>query len=188
MAPITIILTAIGLSMDAFAISIASGITIKRNRFRHAIRIALSFGIFQAVMPMLGWLLGISIRDLIEHIDHWVAFALLSSIGIKMFYESTKLEAVEEKKDLLSFWVLILLSFATSMDALAVGLTFAFVNISIAAPAIIIGAITFLISLCGVYIGDKSGHFFEKRIEAFGGIVLIIIGIKILLTHLMGSG
>ena len=185
---ITILLTAIGLAMDTFAVSIASGMTIKKSRLRHAIRMALSFGIFQAVMPVIGWLAGWGINGFIEHIDHWIAFGLLSFIGIKMIYESTKLEKMEERNEYLAFGTLMLLSLATSIDALAIGLTFAFLHIYIVTPVIIIGAVTFSLSLAGVYIGDKFGHFFEKRIEALGGVVLIAIGIKILLQHLLGMG
>ncbi len=185
MSVIAVILTALGLAMDAFAVSIASGITMQRLKFGHAAKIAVSFGLFQAVMPVLGWLAGLNLRDFIQHIDHWLAFGLLSFIGIKMIYESTKLEAVEKRKDPLRLPVLFVLSLATSMDALAVGLTFAFLKISIAAPAITIGIITFLLSLLGVYIGGKFGHFFEKKIEALGGIILILIGIKILAQHLL---
>ena len=179
-------MTAFGLAMDAFAVSVASGFTIKRLHLRHAVVIALSFGLFQAIMPVLGWLAGIGIRELIQHIDHWLAFGLLSFIGIKMIYESTKLEAIEHRKDPLAFPVLIVLSIATSIDALAVGLTFAFLKIAIAGPVIIIGSITFILSLLGVYIGDKFGHFFENKIEAIGGIILILIGLRILISHLLG--
>lgn len=188
MTLIAIILTAIGLAMDTFAISIASGMTVKKTKFRHAVRMALSFGIFQAVMPVIGWLAGWGIKDFIEHIDHWIAFGLLSFIGIKMIYESTKLEKMEERNEFLAFGTLMMLSLATSIDALAVGLTFAFLHIHIITPIMIIGAVTFLLSLTGFYIGDKFGHFFEKRIEALGGVVLIAIGIKILLQHLLGMG
>jgi len=187
MTHIAIIITAIGLAMDTFAISIASGMTIKKSKFRHAVRMALSFGIFQAVMPVLGWLAGWGVKDFIEHIDHWIAFGLLSFIGAKMIYESTKLEKMEERNEFLAFGTLMLLSLATSIDALAVGLTFAFLDIEILTPVIIIGSTTFLLSLSGVYIGDKFGHFFEKKIEVLGGLVLIAIGIKILLQHLLGN-
>jgi putative Mn2+ efflux pump MntP len=182
---VAVIFTAFGLAMDAFAVSVASGLTIKKLRLRNAMTIAASFGMFQAVMPVIGWLAGLGIRDFTEHIDHWLAFGLLSFIGIKMIYESTKLETVESRKDPLRIPVLFVLSVATSMDALAVGLTFAFLNISIAAPVVIIGAVTFLLSLGGVYIGDRFGHFFEKKIEALAGVILILIGLKILILHLL---
>jgi len=186
MTLIAIIFTAFGLAMDAFAVSIASGITIQRLRYRHAIIIALSFGIFQAIMPILGWMAGFGLRTFMAHFEHWIAFGLLSFIGLKMIYESVVIEKTESRIDPLSFFVLLFLSLATSMDALAVGFTFAFLKISIAAPAIIIGCITFLLSLLGVYIGDRFGHFFEKKIEVIGGIILIIIGAKILITHFLG--
>lgn len=185
MTLIAVIFMAFGLAMDAFAVSVASGITIKRVKARHAIRIAVSFGLFQAVMPVLGWMAGLGLRDFIEHIDHWLAFGLLLFVGIKMIYESTRLEEAENRRDPLRSHVLLLLSIATSIDAFAVGLTFAFLSISIAGPVIIIGGITFVLSLAGVYIGDKVGHFFEKKIEAIGGLILIAIGTKILIDHLM---
>ncbi len=185
MTLIAVIFMAFGLAMDAFAVSVASGITIKRVKARHAIRIAVSFGLFQAAMPVLGWMAGLGLRDFIKHIDHWLAFGLLLFVGIRMIYESTRLEEAEKRRDPLRSHVLLLLSIATSIDAFAVGLTFAFINISIAGPVIIIGCITFVLSLAGVYIGDKVGHFFEKKIEAIGGLILIAIGTKILIDHLM---
>ena len=185
MTLIAVVFTAFGLAMDAFAVSIASGLTIKHLKVKHAVRIAVFFGMFQAVMPIIGWLAGLSIRDFTEHIDHWLAFGLLSFIGIKMIYESTKLENVGNRRDPLRIPVLFILSVATSIDALAVGLTFAFLNVSIVAPVIIIGAVTFLLSLIGVYIGDRFGHFFERKIEALAGIILILIGLRILILHIL---
>ena len=183
---IAVILTAFGLAMDAFAVSVASGIAMREIRVRHAIRIAISFGLFQAIMPLIGWFAGRGFSDLVEDIDHWIAFGLLLAIGAKMIYESTKLEKAEKKRNILRFHVLLFLSIATSMDALAVGLTFAFLKVAVLLPVVVIGLVTFLLSLAGIYIGDTFGHFFERKIEAFGGIVLIIIGAKILITHLMG--
>jgi len=184
MSIITIILIALGLATDAFAVSIASGVIIKRLNITHALRIALSFGLFQAFMPIIGWLAGITLRNFIAGTDHWIAFGLLTFIGCKMIYESTKIEKIEKEFDPLNFYVLMLLSIATSIDALAVGLSLSLLKIFIVTPSIIIGGVTFLLCLAGVYIGEKFGHFFEKKIEIFGGIILIGIGIKILLQHL----
>jgi len=182
---ITIVLIAFGLAMDAFAVSITSGITIKNLKINHALTIAAFFGSFQAFMPLIGWLAGLSLTDYISGIDHWIAFGLLAFIGCKMIYESTRIESAHKETNPLNFHVLLLLSIATSIDALAVGVSFAFLQIAIATPIIIIGTITFALSFLGVFIGDKSGHLFENKIEIAGGIVLFAIGIKILLEHLI---
>ena len=174
----------IGLAMDAFAVSIASGFTIHRLRVRYAFRIAFFFGAFQAVMPIIGWLAGLSVRDFISAIDHWIAFGLLLLVGGKMIYEATFMEGDDDKKDPLNITILLVLSIATSIDALAVGLTLSFINVEIVTPAVIIGIVTFVFSFAGVYIGDRFGHFLESKIEILGGVVLIGIGIKILLDHL----
>ena len=142
MGIVTVLLIAVGLAMDAFAVSITSGLAIRQLRIKHAIKIALYFGLFQAVMPVVGWLAGLSLRTFIENIDHWIAFGLLSFIGCKMIYESFKMKSDEdEKNDPLNIYVLLMLSIATSIDALAVGVSFAFLNTSIAAPVIIIGIV-----------------------------------------------
>ena len=181
----TVFIIALGLAMDAFAVSIASGIAIKHLRIRHALLIAIFFGGFQAVMPVIGWLSGIGLRSLISSVDHWVAFGLLTGIGVKMVYEATKIErAAAVEKDPLNIVILCMLAFATSIDALAVGVSFACLNVTILQPALIIGIVTFVTSLSGVYIGDAFGHFFERKIEVFGGIVLMAIGCKILFEHL----
>ena len=180
----TILLIALGLAMDAFAVSITSGFIIKHIKINKALQIAIFFGLFQAIMPVIGWLLGISLKGFISGFDHWIAFGLLGIIGCKMIYESFKLESAENKIDPLNIYVLFILSIATSIDALAVGLSLSFLKVAIALPAIIIGIVTFLLSFLGVYIGDKFGHFFERKIEAIGGLILIGIGIKILIEHL----
>ena len=170
--------------MDAFAVSITSGLTIKQLRIAHAIRIGLFFGAFQAIMPLAGWLAGLSVRDFVADVDHWIAFGLLILIGGKMIYEALGMESVDRKQDPLKISVLLMLSIATSIDALAVGVTFAILNVSIILPVMVIGMVTFVMSFAGVYIGDRLGHFFEKKIEILGGLVLIGIGIKILIEHL----
>jgi manganese efflux pump family protein len=179
-----IIFIALALAMDAFAVSIASGITIKQTRLKYALIMGTWFGLFQAIMPFLGWLAGLKLRGLIENIDHWVAFALLSFIGCKMIYESFKIESIEEKTNPFDFKVLFMLAIATSIDALATGLSFAVLKIEILTPILIIGLVTFVMSFTGVLIGEKGSHFFEKKIEFAGGFILICIGVKILLSHL----
>jgi putative Mn2+ efflux pump MntP len=181
---ITILFIAFGLAMDAFAVSITNGITIKHQRINNALKIGIFFGSFQALMPLIGWLAGLRLRDFISGFDHWVAFGLLSLIGGKMIYESTKIGDDKEIRSL-NLFVLLLLSIATSIDALAVGLSFAFLKISIATPIIVIGIVTFMLSFLGVLVGNRLGHFFEKKMEIVGGLILIGIGIKILIEHLV---
>lgn len=181
---LNIYLIAIGLSMDAFAVSITNGLIIKEIKIRHAFRIAFSFALFQAGMPILGWVGGLTFRNYIESIDHWIAFGLLTLIGSKMIYESfvqNEDETICKERSCLNPKILLLMSIATSIDALAVGITFAVINIEIITPIIIIGCITFIFCFAGIYIGSKAGHFFEKRIETIGGIILIAIGLKILI-------
>ena len=179
---ITIIGIGIGLSMDALAVSVINGFVIKKLKLRHAFRIAFSFGFFQGVMPVVGWAAGLSFRKYIQNIDHWVAFSLLCIVGGKMIYES--INCREEKRDCLQFPALLLLSIATSIDALAVGLSFSFLQVEIMIPAIIIGAVTFIICFIGIYVGDKIGRFIGNKLELIGGLILIVIGIKILIEHL----
>ncbi|MFH0957980.1 MAG: manganese efflux pump MntP family protein [Pseudomonadota bacterium] len=181
---ITIILIALGLAMDAFAVSITSGFTLRSLKIRHAFRIAVFFGLFQAIMPGIGWLAGNNLRDFISGVDHWIAFGLLSIIGCKMIFESTQMRSNGKEIDPLNIYVLLILSVATSIDALAVGLSLSFLNISIVTPAIIIGMITFLLSFLGVILGNRFGHIFENKIEIVGGLILIGIGAKILFEHL----
>ena len=181
---LNILFIAFGLAMDAFAVSITSGLTIKNLKIKHAFRIALFFGLFQAIMPLIGWLSGLTIKDFVMSIDHWVAFILLSFIGCKMIYESTKIESENIKTNPLNLYTLLMLSIATSIDALAVGISFAFLLVSIITPVVIIGVVTFILSFVGVFIGNLKGHLFEGKIEIIGGIILIGIGIKILIEHL----
>jgi manganese efflux pump family protein len=185
MTHLTLILLALALAMDAFAVSIASGIAIKDLRIKHALIIASWFGIFQAVMPLLGWLSGIKLQRFICEIDHWIVFGLLFFIGCKMIYEAFKIESVEKKTNPMDVAVLFSLSIATSIDAFAAGVSFALLDIGVAEPVIFIGIITFIMSFIGVWIGDRGTHFFEKKIEIAAGLVLIGIGIKVLIGHLM---
>lgn len=181
---LTIICIAIGLAMDAFAVSVANGLIIKKKKFFNAFKFGLSFGLFQMIMPLIGWSTGITLRHRMAGVDHWIAFGLLSVIGCKMIYEACALEQAEPTDKDVTIWLLLGLSVATSVDALAVGISFAFLNIVIIVPAIIIGVITFLMSYVGVLIGTTFGHIFEKKIEIIGGLMLIGIGIKILFEHL----
>jgi putative Mn2+ efflux pump MntP len=181
---LTLLLIAFGLAMDAFAVSISNGITIQRQRTNHALRIGIFFGFFQALMPLIGWAAGLNLRDLISGVDHWIAFSLLAFIGCKMIYESKMMDSREKEARPLNLPTLLMLSVATSIDALAVGISFALLQISIVTPILVIGVVTFLLSFVGVLTGSKIGHFFEKKIEILGGLVLIGIGMKILLEHL----
>lgn len=181
----TIVLIAFGLAMDAFAVSIANGATTRKLGNNGALKMATFFGAFQAFMPVIGWLAGLSVIDFISGFDHWIAFLLLVFIGCKMIYESITLEPNQRPANPLNTHTILALSIATSIDALAVGLSFAFLKIFIAIPVIVIGAVTFTLSLAGVYIGSRLGHFFEKKIEVAGGLVLIGIGVKILIEHLL---
>lgn len=180
-----LIFIAFGLAMDSFAVSITSGITIKHLKLNHALRIAAFFGGFQAIMPLIGWTAGLSLKNYISNIAHWIAFALLAFIGSKMIYEATKIERAEKKSDPLDLKTLLLLAIATSIDALAIGISFAILQIDIATPIIIIGTITFALSFLGAFAGKKLGHLFENKIEIAGGLLLIVIGTKILLEHLI---
>jgi putative Mn2+ efflux pump MntP len=181
----TIIVVAVGLAIDAFVVSIISGGAYKQLHVKHALRMALFFGGFQALMPLIGFMAGLSVKDYIESYDHWIAFGLLAAVGGKMIYESFKIKSIEEKFDPSNIFVLLMLSVATSIDALAIGITLSLITSSIIAAIIIIGLVTFVLSYLGVYIGKRFGHFFENKIEAAGGIILIGIGIKILFEHLL---
>jgi len=183
---------AVGLSMDAFAVSITSGATIRKVTPRFAIKLSLTFGIFQAVMPMIGWLIGKAGESFISSVDHWVALILLSYLGIRMIVESRKKSSCEipvEKKDDLSLKTLMTLAVATSIDALATGIilpsavgasTITLLLLSVG----IIGMITFILCLIGVYVGKRFGRLCSPVTEILGGVVLIGIGVKIFIEHL----
>jgi putative Mn2+ efflux pump MntP len=180
----TIFFIAVGLAMDAFAVSIASGLAIKQFKVNHAMMIAFFFGFFQGIMPVIGWLAGFSLREAIAAIDHWIAFVLLVIIGVKMIVEATRKKAEMKTIDPLNIYVLLILAIATSIDALAVGLSLAFLQLLIITPAVIIGSVTFVLSLIGVIIGSRTGDFLKNKVEFLGGLILIIIGSKILIEHL----
>jgi putative Mn2+ efflux pump MntP len=181
---ITIIFIAVGLSMDALAISVVAGALYRHRPFKPAFLLATSFGGFQALMPLIGYAAAINFKHYIEGYDHWVASAILSAIGLKMIYESFKIKSAQQKFDPCNIPVLLFLSIATSIDALAVGISLSLITNSIFLAVLTIGLTTFIICYIGVFIGKSFGHFFESKIEAIGGLVLIAIALKILLQHL----
>lgn len=183
---ISIFLIAIGLAMDAFAVAVACGLAVRPLRASYAFRIAFFFGAFQTFMPILGWAAGVSLRLIIASFDHWIAFVLLFAIGCKMIYESFRKGKKNSCDKAVSPGGLLVLSLATSIDALAVGISFAFLNETILFPSIIIGLVTFTISFAGVWLGNRFGHIFENKLEMAGGLILIGIAIKILVSHLAG--
>lgn len=180
---VTVILIAIGLAMDAFAVSIAKGISVNENKLKSAILLASLFGGFQALMPVIGWLAGLGLEDIIMGVDHWIAFVLLGFIGSKMIYDSTRSE--DGKEEDITLFAALTLAVATSIDALMVGLTFAFLETPILIPILIIGVITFALSFVGVIFGSGMGSIFGKKIKILGGLILILIGIRILIEHLL---
>ena len=180
----SLILLSVGLAMDSFTVSICSGMTMNPVRLFYALRIAFLFGIFQALMPVAGWLGGTGLADLIGPYDHWIAFTLLAFIGGKMIREATQGAACERRIDPGSIGVLLVLSVATSIDALAVGLSLAFIKVDIVLPVIMIGAITAALSMAGVYLGRKCGSLFQSRVQTLGGLILIGIGVRIVIKHL----
>ncbi len=184
----SIFLIALGLAMDAFAVSITSGVIIKRHKLQKAFVFGFMFGGFQMLMPVLGWRVGQAFCFFISGIDHWIAFGLLFLIGSKMIWEAFQMEKIERTSSDMTFLVLLGLSIATSVDALAVGISFAFLQISILLPVLVIGVITFVMSFAGVVLGSRFGGGSEKKIEIVGGGVLIAIGFKILVSHLVSSG
>jgi manganese efflux pump family protein len=181
----TILFIAIGLAMDAFAVSVVVGSVYRQLHVKQALRMALFFGGFQAVMPVIGFLAGLGLKEHIAAYDHWVAFGLLTLVGGKMIYESLKIEAAQRNLDPCNLLVLLALAVATSIDALAVGITLSLLVASIALAAAIIGLVTFGLSYAGVTIGKRFGHVCESQIEVAGGLILIGIGVKILVEHLM---
>lgn len=184
---VELLLIGVGLSMDAFAVSVCKGLNMRgKVNFKHAGVIALFFGGFQALMPLIGYFLGIGFEKYITKIDHWIAFVLLGFIGGKMVIEAIKEWNAEDKQeeDKLDIKELFILAVATSIDALAVGITFAFLSVNIWSAISIIGVTTFILSLIGVVIGNKFGSKYKSKAELVGGIILVLMGIKILLEHL----
>lgn len=182
MGVLELILIAVGLAMDAFAVSVCKGLSMSKMEWKKAVIIGLYFGGFQALMPLIGYVLGVGFEDKIKSLDHWIAFILLVFIGINMIKEA--FETKEESNDKIDFKTMIILAIATSIDALAVGVTFAFLNVNIMLAISLIGIITFIISMIGVKIGNVFGDKYETKAELAGGFILIFLGTKILLEHL----
>lgn len=182
-----IFLIGIGLSMDAFAVAVSKGLSMRRINYRAGFIIALFFGAFQAGMPLIGYFAAIRFERYITAVDHWIVFGLLLLIGLKTIIEAVK-ELKDEKKEQEEFSLkwgeLVLLAFATSVDALAVGISFAFLNVKIFGAVAIIGCTTLVLSFAGVLIGNRFGTRFKAKAEIAGGIILILIGVKVLLEHL----
>ena len=182
---VEILLIGIGLSMDAFSVSICKGLTTKKFSWKMALICGLWFGVFQALMPLIGFFLGSQFEQYITAVDHWIAFGLLFLIGANMIREAlSKKESDVPSDNSLSFKTMLLLAIATSIDALAVGISFACIQVKIWSSVLIIGVTTFLFSIIGVKIGNVFGSKFEKSAGIIGGIILILIGLKILLEHL----
>ena len=180
---LSVVLIAIGLAMDAFAVSIAKGMSVGKDKLNSAIMLASLFGGFQALMPVIGWLAGVGLMDVIMGVDHWIAFGLLGFIGAKMIYDSTKKE--DPKEEVVTLVAGLTLAVATSIDALMVGLSFAFLETPILIPIVIIGVVTFALSFVGVMFGSKMGSIFGREVRILGGLILILIGMRILLDHLL---
>ena len=181
---VELLLIAIGLSMDAFSVSVCKGLTTRKFSWRMALVCGLWFGLFQALMPVVGYFLGIQFQHLIDSIDHWIAFGLLFLIGANMIREAIWGGEDHQHNGSLEFKTMFLLAVATSIDALAVGVSFACIQVELWSSVLVIGITTFLFSVLGVKIGNVFGSKFEKSAEIIGGIIVILIGLKILLEHL----
>jgi len=184
---LTLLGIALGLAMDAFAVAIGAGLQLCEVSRRQAFRLAWHFGLFQAFMPIIGWLAGRTLVQYIAPVDHWIAFGLLALIGGKMIYEAFQEEDQEaEACDPTKGWRLVMLSVATSIDALAVGLSLALLGVSIWYPAIVIGIVAGVLTIIGLDLGKRFGALLGRRMEVVGGLILIGIGVKILVEHLAG--
>lgn len=179
-----IFLIALSMAMDAFAVSLGSGVKIGPGP-RPVFRIAFHFGLFQALLPIIGWLFGNTIEPYVKGIDHWVAFGLLAFVGIRMVRSGLSKGKEESQKDPSRGWTMVMLSIAVSIDALAIGLSLAFLGITIWTPAIVIGLVTGALSLIGLRVGNGVGKKYGKPVEVLGGLVLIGIGVRIVVSHLM---
>jgi putative Mn2+ efflux pump MntP len=184
---ITIVAVAIGLSFDTFAVSISYGVIRSRILFRQAVRIALVFAVFQAGLLVIGYFLGSAVSEIIKAADHWIALALLSFLGIRMIVEGIKRKEEDEMRDYTKTSTLLAVAVGTSIDAFAVGISFALLDIMIWISGIIIGAVTFLASMTAIRIGKSAGERLGQKVEIIGGIILFAIGIKIFLEHMLAS-
>lgn len=185
MGLIELFLIAVGLSMDAFAVSVCKGLSVQKLKLKHAAVVGIYFGGFQFAMPLIGYFLGIQFESLIKSIDHWIAFVLLGLIGANMIRES--FSKAEELNDKFNPKTMIPLAVATSIDALAVGVTFACLDVHIVPAVSLIGATTFVISAIGIKIGNVFGERYKSKAELAGGIILVLMGIKILIEHLLSA-
>lgn len=185
MGIVELFLIAVGLSMDAFAVAVCKGLAMKKCTWTKAGIVGLYFGVFQAGMPLIGYVLGVQFKDVITSIDHWIAFVLLGIIGINMVRESRgDCDDCETENEALDVKTMVGLAIATSIDALAVGVTFAFLQVNIVPAVSFIGVTTFIISIAGVRIGNIFGAKYKSKAELAGGVILILMGVKILLEHL----
>lgn len=184
MSLVTIILLAVGLGIDAFSVAIGIGAANQKKSWSPVLRLAAAFGIFQFVMPLIGWLAGSTVVEMIENFDHWIAFGLLVVIGGNMIREGFEKESDEARPDQTRGWPLLLLSIATSIDALAVGFSFSVLKAPILYPAVIIGAVCFVMTAVGMIFGKALARIFGRKVEILGGLVLIGIGVKILIEHI----
>ena len=182
---IDILVIGVGLSMDAFAVSICKGLAMKKMNVKKALVCSLYFGVFQALMPLIGFLLGSGFKNVVSSIDHWIAFVLLGIIGINMIKEAKSCDVVNDSMDVKT---MLTLAVATSIDALAIGVTFAFLKVSIIPAVSIIGLITFVCCFIGVKLGSAFGEKLKSKAEIMGGVMLILIGTKILIEHLFFQG
>lgn len=183
MGIVEVLLTSIGLAMDAFAVSICKGLAFSKIKLKHVFIVSLYFGVFQGLMPLIGFILGSRFKDFIINVDHWVAFFLLALIGLSMLKEGLS-KGYDSLDDKVNLKVMLPLAIATSIDALAVGITFSFLEVNIISSILIISIITFFICFIGVLIGNSVGIVYQKKAQLLGGIILIAIGLKILLEHL----
>ena len=181
---LSLFILAVGLSMDAFAVAVCKGLALKKIAFRHALTVGLWFGVFQALMPLLGYLLAAQFKDAIAAYDHWIAFGLLALIGGNMIREAIFEKEEAETDSALSFRSMLPMAVATSIDALAVGVTFAFLDVRIVPSVTLIGVTTLILSMIGVKAGSLFGAKYEKKAEILGGVILILLGVKTLLEHL----
>ncbi len=185
MSLLEIFLIALGLAMDAFAVCLCAGTTGFINGPRPVFRLAFHFGLFQALMPALGWLVGVGVERYISAFDHWVAFGLLAFVGVRMVRSGLDADDDGPCVDPSRGGTLVMLAIATSIDAFAVGLSFAVLRVSIVWPVIIIGLVAALMSILGIYLGNRLGQTFGKRMEVIGGLILVIIGIRVVISHML---
>lgn len=184
MEPFEIIFIALSMAMDAFAVCLGVGAARQSEGSRATFRLSFHFGLFQFLLPVVGWFAGLTVVQYIETYDHWVAFGLLLFVGVRMIRSGLNGGEETHKNDPSRGWNMVLLSTAVSIDALAIGLSLALIDVIIWIPAVVIGVVTSLVSLLGLRLGNRLGRVFGKRMELIGGVVLILIGLRIVMTHL----